>query len=492
VLVLALLVLWHGLRGLTKAQPADLLRGRLGSQAGHCPPSLTLRLATVVLLVAGLGLALAARPDPAHAPFFFGAGACLLGAGLCAVVWWLRRLGSRPPARQRGLGGLALAGIGRAPGRSLAVVAVLASAAFLMVAVGAFFKDATIDAGSRSAGTGGFALIGESSLPVFRDLGTDDGRKYYNLARLDAGVRVLPLRAGDGDEASCQNLNHALQPRLWALDSARMAELAPFTFAAVIDGPTDAASAWRLLATPRQGRIPAIADQAAATYAMKKGLGGTIAYQDESGRPFEVEIVALAQDSILQGGLYVDERLFTQHYPSHSGYTGFLVDLPPGTDLATGERLLEEGLRDAGLDLQPTAERLAALHAVQNVYLSIFQVLGGLGLLLGSLGLGVILLRNTLERRAEFGLLRALGFTRRSLSRLLLAEHALLLLAGLAVGVLAAAVAVLPIVLTPGQPMALGVVGILLAAVLACGLAAIVIAGRLATGAGLLEALRGE
>jgi len=40
---------------------------------------------------------------------------------------------------------------------------------------------------------------------------------------------------------------------------------------------------------------------------------------------------------------------------------------------------------------------------VQNTYLGTFQILGGLGLLLGSAGLGIVVLRNVLERRGELG-----------------------------------------------------------------------------------------
>ena len=75
---------------------------------------------------------------------------------------------------------------------------------------------------------------------------------------------------------------------------------------------------------------------------------------------------------------------------------------------------LTKSLSDVGLELQPTAERLDAFHAVQNTYLSIFQLLGALGLLLGSVGLGLVVLRNTQERRGELALLSALGFVRAS------------------------------------------------------------------------------
>ena len=54
-----------------------------------------------------------------------------------------------------------------------------------------------------------------------------------------------------------------------------------------------------------------------------------------------------------------------------------------------------------GLEVNLAAVRLDEFNAVQNTYLQIFQLLGGLGLLLGSVGLGVVVLRNALERRAE-------------------------------------------------------------------------------------------
>ena len=63
---------------------------------------------------------------------------------------------------------------------------------------------------------------------------------------------------------------------------------------------------------------------------------------------------------------------------------------------------MSRALQDVGLELTPATQRLAAFNAVQNTYLNTFQVLGGLGLLLGSAGLGVVVLRNVLERRGIF------------------------------------------------------------------------------------------
>ena len=85
---------------------------------------------------------------------------------------------------------------------------------------------------------------------------------------------------------------------------------------------------------------------------------------------------------------------------------------------------------------------------MQNTYLSTFQSLGGLGLLLGTLGLAAVQLRNVVERRGELALLRAAGFRRRTLAGLVILENVALLLAGLGCGILAALVAMLPHLMT--------------------------------------------
>ena len=96
--------------------------------------------------------------------------------------------------------------------------------------------------------------------------------------------------------------------------------------------------------------------------------------------------------------------------------------------------LLESRLSDFGVDVASTAERLAGFHRVEYTYLSTFQMLGGLGLVLGTLGLGAILLRNVLERRRELALLRALGYTQSDFLTMVVAENVLLLVGGLIIG----------------------------------------------------------
>jgi putative ABC transport system permease protein len=185
---------------------------------------------------------------------------------------------------------------------------------------------------------------------------------------------------------------------------------------------------------------------------MHKGLGDAVTVTDEKGRERELRIVALLDKGIFQAELLVSEGDFLALYPSRSGYGRFLVDVPV-VDPAKGEMegeseraatAIRERLARFGPEVELTAERLASFMKIANSYISAFQLLGGLGVLLGSVGLVVVLARAVVERRNEIALLSAIGFRRRLVAWTLVAENAFLLAAGIIIGVVAAAVAVAP------------------------------------------------
>jgi len=197
------------------------------------------------------------------------------------------------------------------------------------------------------------------------------------------------------------------------------------------------------------------------------------------------------QKTMLQGSLIISESNLTSRFPSAQGYQGFLIDTPPAAAAET-TKALTLALRDFGLEVTPAAQRLARFLSVENSYLSIFLLLGGLGLFLGSIGMGVIVMRNVLERRKELALLGAVGFARADLYRLVLGEHAGLLGLGLACGTLSALLALIPNLLsTTAELPAAALAGTLLL-ILVSGIAWIWLATRLALRGDLLPALRNE
>src|SRR5262249_49477355 len=108
--------------------------------------------------------------------------------------------------------------------------ALLATGAFLIAAIGVFRLDANQDAFKAGSGTGGFALIGQSTLPIVQNLNTAEGRPAFALnPETLQSTHIVPFRVHDGDEASCLNLDKAQKPRLLGVKPELLA--GRFTFA---------------------------------------------------------------------------------------------------------------------------------------------------------------------------------------------------------------------------------------------------------------------
>jgi hypothetical protein len=77
---------------------------------------------------------------------------------------------------------------------------------------------------------------------------------------------------------------------------------------------------WMLLDRRLSGdAAAAIADEATVVWAMGKSVGAEVPCVDESGRTFNVRIVATIGNSILQGGLVISEGNFIERFPSAGG-----------------------------------------------------------------------------------------------------------------------------------------------------------------------------
>jgi hypothetical protein len=324
--------------------------------------------------------------------------------------------------------------------------------------------------------------MAESVLPLIHDPNTAAGRDALNIPPLPA-VHFIPFRLRPGDDASCLNLYQPRNPRILAPPAAFLRG-AHFAFQ---DSDPHTANPWLLLESQLPGgAIPAIADANSMTYVLHLKLGEDFVLNHTRFR-----IVAALEDSLFQSELLISEQNFLRLFPDIEGYRFFLLDVSPHrAQQVTG--VLEEALSDYGFDIQSTAARLAGFHKVENTYLSTFRSLGALGLLLGTVGLAAILLRNVLERRRELALLRAVGYRPSHLAAIVLAENLLLLLLGLATGTVCALLAIAPAVSLRGGQLPIASLTLLLAAVLATGVGASLAATRAALRSPLLAALRSE
>lgn len=498
-IVMALVCIWWTMRGLAPASPRSLLSGSAAgdelSVAGGRRSRFGFLSASRLAVVFGLlGLALlvaAAMKLIGQVGGFFGAGTLLLIAILFFWSAWLRS-DKRRTIQGQGAWPMARMGFRNAttrPGRSVLCIALIASAAFIIVSVDAFRRDGGSNALDKKSGNGGYPLMAESLLPIVHDLNSEQGREELNLNddKL-AGAKITRFRLRPGDDASCLNLYQPRNPRILGATDGFINE-ARFAFQSSAE-KTD--SPWTLL-NQQLGDdvVPVVADANSLTYVLHLKLGDEITVNAGNGSPVRLRVVAALADSVFQGELLMSETNFKRFFPDQEGYRFFLIDAAPdkASEVAAA---LEDKLSDFGFDAVGTEEKLAGFHQVENTYLSTFQTLGGLGLLLGTFGLATVLLRNVLERRRELALMRAVGYRSLHLSLMVIAENALLLGCGLLTGTLCALLAIIPALVARGGRLSAVSLGLLLLVVLLTGLAASLVAVRAAVRSPLLAALRTE
>ena len=296
----------------------------------------------------------------------------------------------------------------------------------------------------------------------------------------------MSFRVNPGEDASCLNLYQTKVPTILGVPG-KMIDRGGFTFA-----NAGGSNPWQKLKDhPGEDPVPVLGDMNTLQFSLKKGIGSTIPVPNADHPEHTLEVAGMFNGAVFQGVLLMSEPQFERLYPTRLGYQYFLIEVPEDK-LSAAIELVESRLAPYGLDAEPVNERLARFLSVQNTYLSTFQTLGGLGLLLGTLGLATVMLRNVWERQAEIALLRAVGFSSSGVGQMVLWENAFLLTWGLIAGTASALVAMTPQLRTTGADVPWGSVALIFAAVFAFGMLAAVLAVRSAVRVPIVTTLRGE
>lgn len=507
--LVSLVAIWWALWQMRHVQVRRLLTNRTDdpgtSAAGRAVHWLHGTAWSALILAVAVGMFASTLGGEAQAGAFFGAGALALIAGL-TFLWLSLRSGGTGPlvtSSRFALTRLAIRNGARHPGRSTLTIGLVAAASFLIVAISAFRQDPSQTASVLNSGNGGFALVAESDQPIYQDLNSPAGRTELGFSRDDdqtlQSAQAIALRVQPGEDASCLNLYQTAQPRVLGVTQA-MFQHGGFAWAATAaKDDVQRQNPWLLL-NQDLGRtangepiVPVVIDLNTAMYSLHlwQGIGSRLEIDAQRGQKLHLQVVGLLQNSLFQGNLLIGEQPFLRNFPEVSGYRYFLVQAAPQQSKLV-EQALERTLGDYGFDARDTRAVLAEFLAVQNTYLSTFQSLGGLGLLLGTFGLATVQLRNVLERRGDLALLRAIGFRRRMLAAMVMLENIALLVGGLAIGVAAAMIAILPHLTGGGATIPWLSLAGTLTLVLVVGLLAGLAAVRATLTTPLLPALRGD
>ena len=502
--LVAAIALWVTIRSILKVNARTLLTGRdtdqqLGRKTSEHKKSKLPVVACVIALLAFLAAAGgASQGGQIAAGGFIGGGMLLLVAVLLSVYASLRKPrridADSASSKQRlnyTIGSLAARNAWRNPLRSTLTVGLMATAAFLIIAITVFRLQPT------DRGTGGFNLIAKTAQPLYQNLRDPEvqGDTFGPDKNLIGASKIAAMRVRLGHDASCNNLYRASKPTVLGI-SKQFDPPTGFDWAAKGDVAEDE-STWALLDQSATGTeadpIPVVLDQNTAMWSLQMmgGVGETRSFEYETGKPIYFRVVGLLANSILQGKLMISEENFTNVFPDLSGYQFFMIGCDEAKQVDVS-MVLEERLGDVGMDVSDSKQVLSGMLAVQNTYLRTFQSLGALGLLLGTIGLAVAQLRSVLERRRELAVMRAIGFTRKRLAGMVMSETASLLLLGIGCGAVCAFLAVLPHAVLNGLKPPLIEPLLIVVVIIVFGLAAGLVAVRRVVRMPLMDSLRPE
>jgi len=442
-LLIAFLAMWFPLnrklnrhfRAYRRAEPGKKTRSVTSSRKPYFWLFIVTGSSALALIVSQL-----IRMEVVNVPVFFSAGGLLLLSAVLFFYWYL----SRNVMDKKGVMDLHLLSMKNARRnltRSMSIVILFAIGAFLVITTGSNRKDLFSNSEDADSGTGGFLYFAESTAPVLKQLNHPDVRYEFGL---NEGYSIVQLRRADGDDASCLNLNLIVNPQVLGVDPEKLD--GRFSFV-TRTAHLDQDHPWLSLEQDLPGGlIPAIADETVIKWGLGLTVGDTLHYTNSNGERMRLLLIGGLAPSIFQGNVLIANEHFLEQFPQSSGTHVFLVE-GAMADTAMIYSELARGMRDLGWDMELTAERLAEFNSVTNTYLSIFMVLGALGLLVGTFGLVVVLWRSVLERSREIALLKAVGYGRKAIRKLVVREYLFLLLMGIGTGFVTAIIATLPSIL---------------------------------------------
>jgi putative ABC transport system permease protein len=283
-----------------------------------------------------------------------------------------------------------------------------------------------------------------------RDVGRTFSRAAGDEIRVAGGQAIVPL------EARQVGTGRAFESYpVTGLDDAFL-RTTTYGFSALADGYGSAADVWRAL---REQPGLAVVDPFVAPRRDNWGVGDIgpdfrlSGFYLEDGRfaPIQVDVrdpqtgqrdrvtvIGVLADTIpeLMSGISTSSRTLEGLIGARATPTVYWLDLAPGSDARATATTLESALLAHGLDAEALQETLDDTVAANKTFNYLVEGFMALGLVVGVAALGVISARAVVERRQQIGVLRSLGFQRRMIQAVVLAESSFVALTAIVVGTL--------------------------------------------------------
>ena len=308
----------------------------------------------------------------------------------------------------------------------------LSMGVFIVFSVG-LNREGFADSAQIASGTGGYSLWCESSVPVYHNLSTPAGREKLALTALPADAEVLQFFRYGADDASCLNLNKVNTPTVLGVDMERLSR-SHFVIERMLgeNEPENRFEAFRY----RTGSVyPVLVDETVLTWGLSLKLGDTIVYEGSNGKSAVLRLAGTLRNSIFQGNMLMDSKLFSEIWDEIAGSEVMLVKVNEA-EKESVKMLIAQALSSYGVSVTTTNDRLKMFHSVTDTYLTIFLMLGSIGLLLGIMSFIIVIRKNLASRKQEIHVYLSLGFPDRKIARFLYVENSAVPLYAIGTGVI--------------------------------------------------------
>jgi len=165
-------------------------------------------------------------------------------------------------------------------------------------------------------------------------------------------------------------------------------------------------------------------------------VGGRVTISDISGqnRTREFRVIGIMYEQYFFQGVITNKRLVLSEFGGADRY--LLVDLGPGQNVDKATKDFKRAYLENGMQ---AIDIPAILETITNSVSSVMYLMEGflaIGLLIGIAGIGIISYRNVIERRQQIGMMRAIGFKRRSITASFLIETSFVTIIAIVMGII--------------------------------------------------------
>jgi putative ABC transport system permease protein len=307
----------------------------------------------------------------------------------------------------------------------------LTTGVFIVFSVG-LNRRGFADSSQIRSGTGGYSLWMESAVPVYHNLATAEGRKKLSLTGLPSDAKALQCLRYGADDASCLNLNKVSNPTVLGIDMGLLAESDFKISQSRYNSGRD--EVFKQMQLHTDSVYPALIDETVLTWGLMMKVGDTLKYKNDNGKTVCLQLIGTLENSIFQGNILIDRNLFRDIWPGITGSEVVLLQVNDNEKDAVGN-MLSQALHEYGVKVSATNDRLKQFNVVTDTYLTIFLMLGGLGLLLGIMSFIIVVRKNLAMRKAEIELYATLGYTKNRIRNILNRENMIVPLYAIITGV---------------------------------------------------------